>query len=105
MAARKLLLKYHAEISELAERYGVVRLEAFGSSARGSDTAQSDVDLLVEFTPAPPSVYADRYFALQEALESALGRDVELTEIKQINNPYFLKSIERDRLLLYGSRS
>ncbi len=39
------------ELAELCRRYGVARLEVFGSAARGTDfdPQSSDADLLVEF--------------------------------------------------------
>ncbi|MGE3275067.1 MAG: nucleotidyltransferase family protein [Vicinamibacterales bacterium] len=55
---------------------GVARLALFGSVLRGEAGADSDVDLLVQFTPGGKS-YA-RFFALSELLEARLGRRVEL---------------------------
>ena len=39
------------EILRLASRYGARNLRVFGSVARGEQTAQSDLDLLVEWEP------------------------------------------------------
>ncbi len=41
------------ELAALCRRYDVVRLEVFGSAARGTDfdPATSDADFLVEFDP------------------------------------------------------
>jgi uncharacterized protein len=36
---------------EIARRHGVRRVRVFGSYARGQQTADSDIDLLVEFEP------------------------------------------------------
>lgn len=38
-------------LPELKERYGVTQLGIFGSYIRGEQTANSDLDLLVEFEP------------------------------------------------------
>ena len=42
------------KLAELCQRYGAIRLEVFGSAARGDDfdPARSDADFLVTFTPA-----------------------------------------------------
>jgi predicted nucleotidyltransferase len=68
-------------IAELCRRYGVARLEIFGSAARGVDfePLASDVDFLVTFVPrarADLAVFLD----LREALEALLGRSVDLVE-------------------------
>ena len=56
---------------ELASRWGVVRLALFGSTARGTARADSDVDLLVSFDGPATS---ERYFGVQFFLEDLLGR-------------------------------
>lgn len=68
-------------LSELCQRFGVTRLEVFGSAARGVDfdPAASDADFLVTFTPAARddmSLFMD----LQLALEAVLGRPVDLMD-------------------------
>lgn len=60
---------------ELAERFGVQSLALFGSFARGTAHADSDVDVLVTFDGPATS---KRYFGVQFYLEDLLGRDVDL---------------------------
>jgi predicted nucleotidyltransferase len=78
----------HADVSEkrnalaaICRRYGVARLEVFGSAARADDfdPARSDADFLVTFNP---SVRNDlgAFSDLKEALEKLLGRPVDLVE-------------------------
>lgn len=55
---------------------GVRRLALFGSVARGEARPDSDVDLLVEFTPGEKNF--DRFLALSELLERLLECPVEL---------------------------
>ena len=38
-------------LAEVCVRYGVARLEVFGSVSRGDDRADSDVDILYELSP------------------------------------------------------
>jgi uncharacterized protein len=59
----------------LAHRYGVRSLALFGSVARDEAGPASDVDLLVEFD-RPMGYFG--LFALQNYLESLLGRKVDL---------------------------
>ena len=90
-------------LERLAREHSVRRFEVFGSVSEASAGPGSDVDFLVEFDPAPPAVYAARYFALLEALETLFGRSVDLIETKEITNPYFLESIKASRVLLYAA--
>jgi len=78
----------HADIADkrpalaaLCRRFGVERLELFGSATRAADfdPTRSDVDFLVTFAPHSRNdlaVFAD----LKEALEALLGRSVDLVE-------------------------
>jgi predicted nucleotidyltransferase len=72
-------------LRELCRHHHVASLEVFGSAARGDDFApsRSDADFLVTFDPAVSNdivVFED----LHKALESLLGRPVDLVERKAI---------------------
>ncbi len=91
------------ELEVLCRRYGVRRLEVFGSAATGAFRgAESDLDFLVDLDPAAPG-YADRYFGLREALERLFGRPVDLVVASAITNPYFRASVDETRALLYAA--
>lgn len=65
-------------ISAICQRYGIRRLEVFGSAARADDfdPEQSDADFLVEFAPGVQPG-PDTFFGAKAALEVLLGRSVE----------------------------
>ena len=91
------------ELRGLCIRYGVSRLELFGSAATGQyHPAESDLDFVVEFQwEALAEGYADAYFGLLEELEQLFGRPVDLVVRSAIRNPYFLQSVEETRTTLY----
>jgi len=92
------------EIEALCRRYGVSRLELFGSAATGRKLpADSDLDFLVEFGSLPLGGYADAYFGLLESLEELFKKQVDLVVCSAIRNPYFLQAIEPTRMLLYAA--
>ncbi len=92
------------ELEALCRRYGVRRLELFGSAATGIFRPdESDLDLLAEFESHLSSGYADRYFGLIEALETLFGRHVDLVVASAIRNPYFRASVETTKTLLYAA--
>jgi predicted nucleotidyltransferase len=48
MRPSEAIPRHRDALLEAARRYGITNLRVFGSVARGDDTAQSDVDLLVD---------------------------------------------------------
>lgn len=92
-------------IEALCRRYGVVRLEVFGSAARVEDfePATSDADFLVELAPRPDLTALEQFFGLKEALEAELGRPVDLVEHSAIRNPYLRAAIDRSRALVFAA--
>lgn len=92
------------ELEGICRRFGVSRLEVFGSAATGQFVAEtSDLDFLVEFAPPVGPGYADRHFGLLEALEALFGQPVDLVVASAIRNPYFRASVDRTRTLLYAA--
>jgi uncharacterized protein len=67
--------------SVLAERYGVIRLALFGSTARNTAHSDSDIDVLVAFDGPATS---ERYFGVQFYLEDLFGCSVDLVTEKAL---------------------
>ena len=90
-------------LAEVCRRCGVMRLEVFGSAARGADfdPATSDADFLVEFDPESDLPPLEQFFGLVDALSDALGRSVDLVEKHAFRNPYLAASINASRELVY----
>ena len=93
------------KLAKICRRYGVIRLEVFGSAARGVDfdPATSDVDFLVEFDPDGDLPPLEQFFGLVDALSDVLGRPVELVENHAFRNRYLAASINASRELVYAS--
>jgi len=92
------------EIREAAlpacRKFGVRRLDAFGSTARGTATASSDVDLLVEFKD-PARTPARRFFGLLHYLEGSPACDVDLLTVGGMRNPYFMRPAIEERVPIH----
>ena len=97
--------KHRESLATLCRRYGVVRLEMFGSAARGVDfdAAKSDADFLVEFDKDSGLSSLDQFFDFSEALQRLLGRPVDLVEASAIRNPYVRATINRSKELVYAA--
>jgi predicted nucleotidyltransferase len=65
----------------ILEKYGVTRAGVFGSVVRGEDTADSDIDILVEIERRMSLL---DFAGLKIELEEALGRKVDLGEYAAI---------------------
>lgn len=75
------LLSEHQSI--LAERFGVTQLALFGSTARDTAGAASDVDILVAFDGPANS---QRFFGVQFYLEDLFGCGVDLVTEKALRH-------------------
>jgi predicted nucleotidyltransferase len=89
-------------LAELCRRFGVRRLDLFGSAATGHfDPVRSDLDFLVEFETPPAGGFRGPYFGLLEALETLFGRKVDLLTIPGLKNPYLRRQILSERRMLF----
>ncbi len=74
MRSEEVTRRLAAHASELRS-LGVRSLDLFGSTVRGEATAESDIDLLVEFQVVP-GLFG--YMRLRKRLEQILGSTVDL---------------------------
>jgi len=89
-------------LTELCCRFGVRRLDLFGSAATGHfDPARSDLDFLVEFETPPAGGLGSPYFGLLEALETLFQRKIDLLTERSLENPYRRRRIEAEKRTLY----
>ncbi len=70
-------------MAEICSRYGIARIEVFGSVARGEATAQSDIDLLYELRPGARLGWAIE--KLSDELSELLGRPVDLVSRRALH--------------------
>lgn len=98
----RTLQTYQPEIVRLCEIHKVKKLYAFGSVITEIFNGNSDVDLIVEFETINLEEYADNYFNFKFSLQDILKRPVDLLEDQAIKNPYFRKSVDEKRQLVYG---
>jgi uncharacterized protein len=73
----EILLPHRAKILAIARKHGAKRLRVFGSVRRREADLQSDVDLLVEWTPRASPLAGLR---LEVALTRLLARKVSVAE-------------------------
>jgi len=99
------LKEKHGELIVLCRRFHVRRLDVFGSATMQDrfDPQHSDLDFLVEFERTEVMNPADQYFGLWNELKKLFGCDVDLVTVRALRNPYFIKSVNATREVLYGT--
>ena len=93
--ANECITKIRENLPTIQNEYGVTGLTLFGSVARGDNTPESDVDLLVEM---PPKFLA--VCRLHEYLENLLNVSVDLIHRHSRMNPRFLNEVARDGITI-----
>jgi predicted nucleotidyltransferase len=93
-------------LAQLCRKYGVSRLEVFGSAARSNDfdPSRSDIDLLVSYSPAAKRDLKS-FLGFADELERLFGRRVDLLErgaIEKSPNYIRRRAILRDVETVYG---
>lgn len=87
-------------VAPIAKKHRVSRVYLFGSYARGSATATSDVDLCVDASAlrgmfALGALYADLEDGLQKKLDL-----ITVGSLKYNSDPQFLDNLRKDQVLL-----
>ena len=89
-------------LTELCQRFGVSKLEVFGSFATGEADTSSDLDVLVTFAPGEAAGLGVVEF--QQALEDLFGRPVDVLtrqSVERSANKYFRRFALRSTEPLY----
>jgi predicted nucleotidyltransferase len=94
MTVREQVRLLRREILDAAEANGARRIRLFGSAARGQETGESDVDLLVTLEPGRTLMDLAR---LEARLERLLNRIVDVVPESGLREP-FRSSVLRDAI-------
>jgi len=99
----KLELPYEA-IAEFCERWGVERLELFGSVLRDDFTDDSDVDFL--YVASPTCRWGLSFVDACDELAAIVGRPVDMVSRKAVErsaNPFRRRSILSEARVIYAA--
>jgi len=88
------------KLADICRQNDVATLAVFGSAARREATAESDIDLLVEFAKRKSLL---DLVALERRMSDALGRKVDLLTEAAIS-PYLRDRIKRDLRVIHEAR-
>ncbi len=96
----KKIKELKKKIIPILRQNDVTRSSVFGSFARGEDTPNSDIDILVELKGAKGLFF---FVDLKRKLEETLKREVDLLTYRSIN-PRLKKYIYKDEVKIYGKK-
>ena len=101
----ELVKQHRRELVGLCRKYGIAKLDVFGSAATGSFApGKSDVDFVIEFLVSDPGI-ADRLLDFADAAEMLLATSVDIVIESGISNPYLRHSISESREAIYDAYS
>lgn len=94
------------KIRDAAKRYGVEKLEIFGSAMTPEfDPERSDVDFIVHYPPGYDfGVFLKRYLDFEDELSRILGYPSQLVMTSALGKESFRKNAEATRTTVYVSR-
>ena len=85
-------------MAEYFKTQPVLKAWLFGSFARGEQTQDSDIDILVVLDHSQP--VGLKFFGMYEDLKEMLGRNVDLVVDRSLAS-FARESVERDKILIY----
>lgn len=91
-------------IIPIVKKYNISKVYLFGSYARGEETRESDIDLLIEGGDIDK---LSQILDLEESLSNALGKNVDVVQSESVkkdgsrSNRRFYSHLERDKVLIY----
>lgn len=90
-------------LAELCRRFGVRKLELFGSACAGEfNPSRSDLDFIVEFPPEYDfGPWLSRLSQFEQSLTHLFGRRVDLITPSALRNPWFRREADKARVTLY----
>lgn len=90
-------LKNNKDIKNILEQYGVKYIAVFGSVAKGTNTIDSDLDLIVEFA-GKRNLF--KMIELSQKLSEILGVKVDLVTKDSISK-YLKDRVEQEKVVIY----
>ncbi|MEK6557219.1 MAG: nucleotidyltransferase domain-containing protein [Candidatus Margulisiibacteriota bacterium] len=86
----------------LAQKYQITELMLFGSVLRDDFSLQSDIDVLISFSPEVHYSYFD-LLAIRDAFEKKLQHPVDLVERSSLRNPFRREKILSTAFPVYAT--
>lgn len=100
----RMLEDNRRDLEALCERFGVARLDVFGSALRDDfQTDRSDLDLLVAFRQMTPHQRADAYFGFLKEFRAPMGVEIDLVVPGAVKNRFIAEDIASTKQSFYAA--
>jgi|SRR5690606_19073445 len=97
-----ILNTYKKNIVAICKSLRIKQMYVFGSMAKNSYDNSSDIDLLISFEDdITNEEYSENYFTLHHKLRELLKKEIDIVTERSLSNPYFIKKINNEKLLIY----
>lgn len=90
-----------AQIAEFCQRWHITEFALFGSVLRDDFRPDSDIDVLLTFSPEQWLTWDD-WQAMQTEIETLFKRKVDLVSKQYLKNPYRRHEILNTRQVIYA---
>jgi predicted nucleotidyltransferase len=91
-----------SEVSDFCQRWKVTEFALFGSVLRPDFRPDSDIDVLVTFSPEATWSLFD-FVTMQDELRKIFGREVDIMEREALRNPFRRRSILNSLQVFYAA--
>jgi uncharacterized protein len=91
------------QIAEFCQHWHIIEFALFGSVLREDFRSDSDIDILVTFSPEYRLTFRD-WIEMQAQIEEMLRRKVDLTQKKLLKNPYSRAEILQTHQVIYATQ-
>lgn len=98
-----LILNNRDKIVDICVKRNIISLTLFGSATGDQfNPTKSDLDFLAEFGEMKPGDHAKQFFGFIEDIEKFLHIPVDVIEPSVIRNPYFRRSMQASKEVIYA---
>ena len=94
---------FPAQIAEFCQRWHIIEFALFGSVLRDDFRPDSDIDVLVTFSPDSSWSLFD-WVDMKDELEALFKRKVDIADKEGLKNPYRRHEILRTQQVVYASK-
>jgi uncharacterized protein len=91
------------QIAEFCQHWHIIEFALFGSVLREDFRSDSDIDILVTFSPEYRLTFRD-WIEMQAQLEEMFRRKVDLTQKSLLKNPYTRSEILKTHQVIYATQ-